>query len=49
MEKQFRQSSLKKGQDPDVWITELANYRMKLDELGSRYLRISSSFTSSII
>jgi hypothetical protein len=35
MEKQFRQSSLKKGQDPDVWITELKDYRMKLDELGS--------------
>jgi hypothetical protein len=35
MEKQFRQSALKKGQDPDVWITELEDYRMKLDELGS--------------
>jgi hypothetical protein len=36
MEKQFRQSALKKGQDPDFWITELEDYRMKLDELGSR-------------
>jgi hypothetical protein len=36
MEKQFRQSALKKGQDPDIWITELEDYRMKLDELGSR-------------
>jgi hypothetical protein len=35
MEKQFRQSALKKGQDPDVWITKLEDYRMKLDELGS--------------
>jgi gag-polypeptide of LTR copia-type/Zinc knuckle len=35
MEKQFRQCTLKKGQDPDVWITELVDYRMKLDELGS--------------
>jgi hypothetical protein len=35
MEKQFRQSALKKGQDPDIWITELEDYRMKLDELGS--------------
>jgi Reverse transcriptase (RNA-dependent DNA polymerase)/gag-polypeptide of LTR copia-type/Zinc knuckle len=35
MEKQFRQCALKKGQDPDVWITELEDYRMKLDELGS--------------
>jgi Zinc knuckle len=26
---------LKKGQDPDVWITELVDYRMKLDELES--------------
>jgi hypothetical protein len=23
MEKQFRQSALKKGQDPDIWVTEL--------------------------
>jgi hypothetical protein len=35
MEKQFRQSALKQGQDPDVWITELEDYRMKLGELGS--------------
>jgi hypothetical protein len=35
MEKHFRQSALKKGQDPDIWITELEYYRMKLDELGS--------------
>jgi len=35
MEKQFRQCALKKSQDPDVWITELEDYRMKLDELGS--------------
>jgi hypothetical protein len=34
MEKQFRQSALKKGQDSDTWITELEDYRMKLDELG---------------
>jgi hypothetical protein len=26
---------LNKGQDPDVWITELEEYIMKLDELGS--------------
>jgi hypothetical protein len=49
MEKQFRQCALKKVQDPDVWITELEDYRMKLDELGSTILRISSSFTSSTI
>jgi hypothetical protein len=34
-EKQFRQCSLKKGQDPDIWITELEDYRMRLEELGS--------------
>jgi hypothetical protein len=26
---------LKKGQDPDIWITELEDYRMRLEELGS--------------
>jgi hypothetical protein len=36
LEKQFRQCSLKKGQDPDIWITELEDYRIKLEELGSR-------------
>jgi hypothetical protein len=35
LEKQFRQCSLKKGQDPDIWITELVDYRMRLEELGS--------------
>jgi hypothetical protein len=35
LEKQFRQCSLKKGQDPDIWITKLEDYRMRLEELGS--------------
>jgi hypothetical protein len=35
LEKQFRQCSLKKGQDPDIWITELEDYRMRLEELES--------------
>jgi hypothetical protein len=35
LEKQFRQCSLKKGKDPDIWITELEDYRMRLEELGS--------------
>jgi hypothetical protein len=35
LEKQFRQCSLKKRQDPDIWITELEDYRMVLEELGS--------------
>jgi hypothetical protein len=26
LEKQFRQCSLKKGQDPEIWITELEDY-----------------------
>ena len=38
MEKQFRQCALKKDQDPDVWITQLEDYRMKLEELGSSIL-----------
>jgi hypothetical protein len=35
LEKQFRQCSLKKEQDPDIWITDLDDYRMRLEELGS--------------
>jgi hypothetical protein len=35
LEKQFRQCSLKKGKDPVIWITELEDYRMRLEELGS--------------
>jgi hypothetical protein len=35
LEKQFCQCSLKKGQDPDIWITELEDYRMRLEELVS--------------
>ena len=35
MEKQFRQCALKKNQDPEIWITELEDLRMKLEELGS--------------
>jgi hypothetical protein len=35
LEKQFRQCSLKKGKDPDIWITELEDCQMRLEELGS--------------
>jgi hypothetical protein len=35
IEKQFRQCSLNKGQDLDIWISELEDYQMRLDELGS--------------
>jgi gag-polypeptide of LTR copia-type len=34
-EKQFRQCAFKKGQNPEIWLTELEDYRMKLEELGS--------------
>jgi hypothetical protein len=37
LEKQFRHCSLKKGQVPDIWITELEDYQMRLEELGSSF------------
>jgi hypothetical protein len=35
LEKQFRELSLKKGQDPEVWITELEDLCFKLENMGS--------------
>jgi hypothetical protein len=35
LEKQFRQYSLKKVQDPTIWITEFEDDQMRLEELGS--------------
>jgi hypothetical protein len=35
LEKQFRELSLKKGQDPEVWITELEDLCIKLESMGS--------------
>ena len=35
LEKQFRDLSLKKNQDPEVWITELEDLRVRLEEMGS--------------
>jgi gag-polypeptide of LTR copia-type/Zinc knuckle len=35
LEKQFRGLALKKGQDPEVWITELEDLRMRLEDMGS--------------
>jgi hypothetical protein len=35
LEKQFRELSLKKGKDPEVWITELENLCVKLENMGS--------------
>jgi hypothetical protein len=35
IEKQFCQCSLKNEQDPDIRITDLKDYRMRLEEFGS--------------
>jgi hypothetical protein len=35
LEKQFREVSLKKGQDPEVWITEFEDLCVKLENMGS--------------
>jgi hypothetical protein len=35
LDKQFRELSLKKGQDPEIWITELQDHRVKLENMGS--------------
>jgi gag-polypeptide of LTR copia-type/Zinc knuckle len=35
VEKQFRGLALKKGQDPEVWITELEDLHMRLEDMGS--------------
>jgi gag-polypeptide of LTR copia-type len=35
LDKQFRDSSLKKGQDPEVWITDLEDIWVRLDDIGS--------------
>jgi hypothetical protein len=35
LDKQFRDSSLKKGQDPEVWITELKHFCVRLDYMSS--------------
>jgi hypothetical protein len=36
LDKQFRDSTLKKVQDPEVWMAELEDFRMILDYMGSR-------------
>jgi hypothetical protein len=33
LDKQFRDSSLKKGQDPEVWITESEEFCISLDDM----------------
>jgi hypothetical protein len=35
LEKQFKGLSLKKGEDPEVWITELEDLRMRLEYMIS--------------
>jgi hypothetical protein len=35
LEKQFRLLSLKKGQDPEIWITELEDLCVNLENMGS--------------
>jgi hypothetical protein len=35
LKKQFRQCSLKKGQDLNIWNNDLEDYRMMLEEMGS--------------
>jgi hypothetical protein len=35
LERQFRKLSLKKGQDPEVWITELEDLCFKLENISS--------------
>jgi gag-polypeptide of LTR copia-type len=34
LDKQFRDSSLKKGEDPEVWITQLEDISVRLEEMG---------------
>jgi hypothetical protein len=33
LDKQFRDSSLKKGEDPEVWITQLEDISVRLEEM----------------
>jgi gag-polypeptide of LTR copia-type len=35
LEKQFRELCLKKGQDPEIWITDLEDLRVRLEAMGS--------------
>jgi hypothetical protein len=34
-EKKFRESSLKKSQDPEVWFTELKRFCVRLEDMDS--------------
>ena len=35
LDRQFRESSLKKGEDPEVWITQLEDISVRLEDMGS--------------
>jgi hypothetical protein len=35
LEKQFRELSLKKGQDPEIWIMELEDLQVRLETMDS--------------
>jgi gag-polypeptide of LTR copia-type len=35
LDKQFRDSVLKKGEDPEVWITQLEDICVRLEDMGS--------------
>jgi LEA14-like dessication related protein len=41
LDKQFRDSLLKKGQDPEVWITEFEEYCTRVDDMISRNQKIN--------
>jgi hypothetical protein len=47
LEKQFHQYSLKKGQDLDIWITELEDYRMRLEDYRMRFEELGSSISDN--
>jgi gag-polypeptide of LTR copia-type len=38
LDRQFRELSIKKGQDPEILITELEDFSVKLDKMGSSIL-----------
>jgi hypothetical protein len=40
--KQFKDSSLNKGQYPDIWITKLEDFRVKIYDLNSSFQKMNS-------
>jgi hypothetical protein len=35
LDKQFRHSCLKKGQNPEIWNTEMKDFHVRYDDMGS--------------